>query len=227
MIQINDINKKADQHWIMNRFQLTLPEAGIVGVIGANGSGKTTFFKLLTNLTIPTSGNILDTNTNQPPTLQTISFIPSLKVFLHLNIEELSHLYQQYYTDFDEKRLKYYLNQFQLNTTIPIQYLTNGQIAIVNVIMTISRNVQTYLLDEPFDGIDLIGREFLLDELLKLAVEQHKLVLISSHEIQEVERVIQSFIFIHQGDVSQLQQVEADSLYHWFIKKQGELRYGS
>ena len=187
----------------LNNISLKLEKGRIVGLLGPNGSGKTTMIKLANGLLQPTSGEILvDGQRPGPATKGKVAYLPD-RDFLpaHMSIRQVIDFYQDFYGDFRRDRAEQMLSNLGLSPEDRIRKLSKGNREKVELIMTMSRNAQIYLLDEPIAGVDPATRDYILHTIISNYSEE-SLMVISTHLIADVEPVMDEIVFLRQGQIA-------------------------
>ena len=186
----------------LNDFTLALPKGKIIGLLGPNGSGKTTFIKLAAGLLTPTSGSL--TICGEPVGISTkavVSYLPDRPYFnRELRIREQLDFFQDFYADFDRNRAEAMLADLHIDPNARIKTLSKGNQEKVQLVMVMSRRAKLYLLDEPIGGVDPAARDYILNTIIT-NYDPEATVLLSTHLIADVERILDEFLFIHQGKV--------------------------
>lgn len=179
-----------------------LERGKIIGLLGPNGSGKTTLIKLANNLLMPSSGLVL-INGNKPgvETKKVVSYLPD-KNYLDdsQNINSILRLFKDFYADFNEEKALSMLSDLKIDPRRRFKYLSKGNKEKVQLILVMSRDADLYLLDEPIAGVDPVAREYILDTIIK-NYNRRGTIIISTHLIADVERVLDEVIFINKGDI--------------------------
>lgn len=181
---------------------LSLTSGKIVGLLGPNGSGKTTTIKLLNGLLQPTSGSVLiDGQAPGTYTHSIISYLPD-KNYLNdaMKVNDLISFFADFYTDFDRVKANDMLDSLGIDPLNRLKTLSKGNQEKVQLILTMSRKAQLYVLDEPIAGVDPAAREFILRTILT-NYNENGTVLISTHLILDVEQVLDEAVFLQQGQV--------------------------
>lgn len=179
-------------------------EAGrIVGLLGPNGSGKTTLIKLANGLLTPSSGQILiDGKEIGVETKKIVSYLPDrITLPEDMNAKELMQYYRDFFTDFDPEAAERMLSELNIDEKKQIRSLSKGTREKVQLILTMSRRAKLYLLDEPIGGVDPATRDYILKTIIG-NYDPEACVIISTHLIEDVEKVLDEVVFLKEGKVS-------------------------
>ena len=188
----------------LDNLDLELPQGKIVGLLGPNGSGKTTFIKLAAGLLTPTSGEItIGGNKIGTETKAVVSYLPDRPyVSRQLRVEQQMDFFQDFYADFDRARAEAMLTALNISTKAKFKALSKGNQERVQLVLVVSRRAKLYLLDEPIGGVDPAARDYILNTIIT-NYDPSATVLISTHLIADVERVLDEFLFLYQGRIVQ------------------------
>ena len=174
----------------------------IVGLLGPNGSGKTTLIKLANGLLTPTSGEL--TICNADPGKEThaiVSYLPErTSIPLWMTATQLLDFYEDFYRDFRRQAAEEMLHHLDIQPKQRIKQMSKGTREKVQLIMVMSRAAKLYLLDEPIGGVDPATRDYILSTIIG-NYNPEAAVVISTHLISDVEKVLDDVIFINQGRV--------------------------
>ncbi|MCF2616302.1 ABC transporter ATP-binding protein [Oscillibacter valericigenes] len=174
----------------------------IVGLLGPNGSGKTTLIKLANGLLTPTSGDILVCG--MAPGKEThalVSYLPErTSIPTWMTTTQLLDFYQDFYADFRRDAAEEMLQHLNIQPRQHIKQMSKGTREKVQLIMVMSRAAKLYLLDEPIGGVDPATRDYILSTIIG-NYNPEAAVVISTHLISDVEKVLDDVIFINQGRV--------------------------
>lgn len=196
---------------VFEDLNLQIPAGKIVGLLGPNGSGKTTMIKMLSGLLAPEAGDI--TIAGLPVGHQSkgvVAYLPERTYFNEgLKVKEIVGIFRDFYQDFDEPKAYQMMNQLNIDPNIQLKKLSKGNKEKVQLIMVMSRHAKLYLLDEPIAGVDPAARDFILRTILK-NYDANGTILISTHLIQDVEAILDDVIMIREGQIVVHQ--DADSL---------------
>ncbi|WP_346704255.1 ABC transporter ATP-binding protein [uncultured Agathobaculum sp.] len=184
----------------LDNLDLTLGGGRFVGLLGPNGSGKTTLIKLLNGLIQPTSGSVLVDG--QAPGIHTHSVVSYLPDRGYLNdwmrVSDLMDFFADFYADFDRVKANDMLQSLKINALDRLKTLSKGTKEKVQLIVTMSRRAKLFLLDEPIAGVDPAARDYILNTILSNYSEDAS-VLLSTHLIADIERVLDEVIFLKNG----------------------------
>ena len=186
----------------LEHLNLTLPEGKIVGLLGPNGSGKTTFIKLAAGLLTPTEGSITVCGRKiGPGSKALVSYLPDRTYFgRQIRVRQQLELFQDFYPDFDRARAEQMLAALGIGLDDSFRKLSKGTQEKVQLVLVMSRRARLYLLDEPIGGVDPAARDYILNTIIT-NYDPSATVLISTHLIADVERVLDEFLFLHRGQV--------------------------
>ena len=187
---------------VLNGLNLELPQGKIIGLLGPNGSGKTTLIKLIAGLLTPDAGGIEVCGV--PAGVQTkalISYLPDRTYFdQNMRVSQQLDYFSDFYEDFDRARAQAMLQDLQIPLNVKFRTLSKGAREKVQLVLVMSRRARLYLLDEPIAGVDPAAREYILQTIVQ-NFDPSATVVISTHLIADVERVLDDFISLYQGQI--------------------------
>lgn len=203
LLECKNLSKNYSYFPALKNVNLTLERGRIIGLLGPNGSGKTTLIKLINGLLTPTSGEILINGlAPSPETKARVSYLPdALALPNWKKVEAILDYYKDFYLDFDKAKALDMLARLQLNPNAKFGSLSKGMKEKVQLILTMSRDADLYCLDEPIGGVDPASRDYILKTILNNYSESAS-VLISTHLISDIEKVLDDVIFLKQGCVT-------------------------
>lgn len=203
LVEVKDLVKVYDQQIAaVNNISITIPKGRIVGLLGPNGSGKTTFIKMLTGLLTPTQGSILiEGNPVGPATKSMISYLPERNFLGNgFTIAYAIEYFNDFYADFSKEKAYNMLASLGLNPNDRIKSLSKGTKEKVQLILVMSRNAKLYILDEPIAGVDPAARDYIIKTIIS-NYNPEATVLLSTHLITDVENVLDDVILLRYGQV--------------------------
>lgn len=190
-------NKKA-----LQGINLTIQQGKIVGLLGPNGSGKTTFLKIAAGILHPSSGQILIDG--QKPGVYTksiVSYLPDTEyLFKWMKIKDAVQYFKDFYSDFDEKKAVQLLEFMKLDGNSSIKSLSKGMNEKLKLTLVLSRRAKLYILDEPLGGVDPSAREKILDAIINNFSEDSSMI-ITTHLVNDIERIFDDVAFISEGEI--------------------------
>lgn len=202
LVHCENLCKEFDNKKVLKNINLTIPRGKIIGLLGKNGMGKTTLIKLINDLLTPTSGEIL-INGKKPgiESKKMISYLPE-RTYLDksMTIRQVFQYFEEFYDNFNLERAKKLLKDLDLEMDKRISQMSKGMQEKLQLILVMSREVALYILDEPLGGVDPATREYILDTILSNFKEGAS-VIISTHLIADIERILDDIIFIDKGEI--------------------------
>lgn len=205
MIEIKDISKSFGNHQVLQQVQLTIPTGRIFGLIGPNGSGKSTLLKILAGIMRPNEGYI---HYDQQPIYETPTTKESVLLIsddpyyhFHATIKDMKEFYQVFYPQLEEEIYQKFIRIFQLDEKKRIQNFSKGMKRQAFLSIALAIAPKYLFLDEAFDGLDPMMRLILKKELVKLIEEKQMTVIISSHNLREMEDICDSFGILEEAKI--------------------------
>ena len=205
ILKCTNLSKTYDFDNALNNVNLSIETGKIIGLLGPNGSGKTTFIKLLNGLLKPTEGEILINGQN--PGVETKK-IASYYLDNSKTVNAILQLFADFYDDFDREKAQNMLKDLGIDTTRRFKLLSKGMKEKVQLILVMCRRAKLYLLDEPIAGVDPAARDYILNTVIK-NYNREATVIISTHLIADVEKVLDEAIFISKGEILLYQDVKS------------------
>lgn len=209
VLECRNLTKRFGGFTALKQINLKLERGRIIGLLGPNGSGKTTMIKLLNGLIVPTEGEILVNGlTPCPETKARVSYLPDNNYLSNwMKVSQIVDYYGDFYEDFDKKKAYDMLANLELNPDQRFKTMSKGMKEKVQLVLVMSRDADLYCLDEPIGGVDPATREYILRTIISNYAEDAT-VLISTHLISEVERVLDEAVFIKKGELVRHSSVE-------------------
>ena len=202
LLECKNLCKSYDEKQVLKDVNLKIPKGKIIGLLGKNGTGKTTLIKLINDLLTPTSGEIL-INGKKPgvESKKIISYLPE-KTYIdrEMKVKDAIKYFEEFYDNFDSEKAKKLLKDLDLDVNSKISKMSKGMQEKLQLILVMSRNAELYILDEPLGGVDPATRDYILDTILSNFSEGAS-VIISTHLISDVERILDEVIFVDQGKI--------------------------
>lgn len=211
LLEIKNLYKNYGEKQVLNNITLTVPRGKIIGLLGKNGTGKTTLIKLINGLLTPTEGEIIFEG--EKIGLQSklnIAYLPE-RTYLDksMTINETLKFFKEFYSNFDIDKAKDLLKKLDLDENQKIIKMSKGMQEKVQLVLVMSRKADLYILDEPLGGVDPATRDYILDTILTNFNEGASII-ISTHLISDIERILDEVIFIDKGEIKLIS--DADEL---------------
>ncbi|MBT2658781.1 ABC transporter ATP-binding protein [Bacillus sp. ISL-18] len=202
MIEIQNITKKYGRKKVLDGVSFTANQGEITCLIGINGVGKTTTLKAIMGLTPITSGQILiDNERLNKGTYERLTFIPdAITMPTHMTIHDACVFMDDFYVNWNQERARELLRFFKLSEDMRIAELSKGNTAKINLLLGLAIDVDYVLMDEPFSGIDIFSREQIAEVFSSHLVEGRG-VIITTHEINDIEHLIDKAVLLDNGKV--------------------------
>ena len=202
LVYLDHVTKNYGHEVALMDVSLNIQPGRIIGLLGPNGSGKTTIIKLINGLLQPSLGNIyIHGQLPSPTSKKVVSYLPDT-TYLNENIKinDAIRYIQDFYTDFNVQRAYQLLNDLHLHPNQKLNSLSKGNKEKVQLILVMSREADLYVLDEPIGGVDPAARDYILRTIIQNR-RPNSSVLISTHLIADIEQVLDEAIFINQGRI--------------------------
>lgn len=202
LVYLDHVTKNYGQAVALMDVSLNIQPGRIIGLLGPNGSGKTTIIKLINGLLQPSLGNIyIHGQLPSPASKKVVSYLPDT-TYLNENMKIVDAIryFQYFYADFNVQRAYQLLNDLHLLPNQKLNSLSKGNKEKVQLILVMSREADLYVLDEPIGGVDPAARDYILRTIIQNR-RPNSSVLISTHLIADIEQVLDEAIFINQGRI--------------------------
>ena len=202
VLECKDLSKHYGNAPALNHVNLAVEPGRIVGLLGPNGSGKTTLIKLANGLLTPSEGEVLVCGMwPGKESHKSVSYLPERTCIpTWMSVKQLMDFYGDFYQDFNRKAAEEMLSHLNIRLTQRIKQMSKGNREKVQLIMVMSRAAKLYLLDEPIGGVDPATRDYILSTIIG-NYNPEAAVILSTHLIADVEKVLDEVIFINQGQV--------------------------
>ncbi len=203
MIELKSITKKYGRRKALENLTLSLPQGKIIGLVGENGSGKTTLLKVISGLVTPDSGSATFSDNRITRKVATnIAYMPDADLFYpYFTVGQLIDFYETQFTDFNPTKAKEIAQFLNLSLDSKIKHLSKGNRGRVKIVVTLGREADYYLLDEPFSGLDPMVRDDIAKGLIRYTDPERQTVLLSTHEIKEVEPLLDEIVVLRGGRI--------------------------
>lgn len=214
MIEMTNISKKFDRFQAVENVNLTIQKGSIYGLIGSNGAGKTTLIKLLAGIYQQDKGNVTIDGESVYENIslkQKIYYIPDQPYFLpQYTTKQMAGFYKSIYPSWNEERFQKLAQTFELDVNKKIHSFSKGWQRQSAFILALSAKPDVLILDEPMDGLDPVVRKKVKNLLIQDVADREMTILISSHNLREIEDICDHIGIIHKGTL--LIEKELDEL---------------
>lgn len=198
----------------------------IVGLIGSNGSGKSTTLKLISGLIRPSKGTVLiDGRLADRRICSKVAYLSELdSYYSFFTVEETVDFYDRIFSDFNRKKAEEMLDFMKLDRGQKVGHLSKGNRGRLKIVVTLARDVPFILMDEPLSGLDPMVRQSIVKGLISFINLEKQTVLLTTHELQEIEPLLDTVILIKNGEILAVKSVEDIrghenmSLIDWMVK---------
>lgn len=213
MIELNQVTKRYGQASVLKNITLTIDEPGIYCLLGRNGAGKTTLLKSVAGYQNITSGSIrVDGREITTSTLDTgVSYIENFAKHFNLPVRKLLKVASEVNPSYDYDFASEMMERFELDGKKKFNHLSLGMKTMVSTIICLASSKDVILLDEPVLGFDAIMRVEFYDMLTESFKKHPRIIIVSTHIIEEIARAIEKLIIIDKGSIrffDTLQSVE-------------------
>ena len=209
LIDFYDVSKAFGGKLALDRVNLSIGRGKVIGLLGPNGSGKTTMIKLMNGLIRPTKGDIyIDGKKPGVYTKSIVSYLPDRMYFADwMTVKDVLGMFNDFYDDFDRYKAEKMCAELNIASGGRIKTMSKGTKEKVQLIMVMSRKAQLYLLDEPIAGVDPAARDYILTTIINNYNEEGTVV-ISTHLISDIERILDEVVFIRDGKIVRHEAVD-------------------
>lgn len=197
ILESKEVTKKYGSKTAVNGVSLKLEPGLVYAMLGPNGSGKTTWMKMVAGLVKPTSGEIFyQGNPIGRESKKEIAYMSTEPYFYSwMSVADVGKYYEDFFEDFSMEKFRQLISRMELTEDMKAKKLSSGMMAKLKIAVTMARAAKLYLLDEPLNGIDLLARDQIMKSILEIINSDVTLV-ISSHLVDELERVADAAIFM-------------------------------
>ena len=210
ILKCNALSKSYGSIRALSNVTLTLESGRIVGLLGPNGSGKTTIIKLINGLLTPDAGQV--TICGYAPSPESKALVAYLPDSIYLNtwmtVQQIVDYFAEFYADFRKELAMEMLLRLGVSPKQKLKTLSKGNKEKVCLILTMSRNAKLYVLDEPIAGVDPAARDYVISTIINNC-NPEATVLISTHLIADIEPILDEVVFLQNGRVVPQKSVES------------------
>ena len=209
ILESKEATKKYGSKTAVDHVSLKLESGLVYAMLGPNGSGKTTWMKMVAGLVKPTSGEILYQNQSiGKESKKEIAYMSTEPYFYNwMTVADVGNYYADFFEDFSMEKYQQMITRMELTEDMKAKKLSSGMMAKLKIAVTMARKAKIYLLDEPLNGIDLLARDEIMKSILE-AVDPDVTLVVSSHLVDELERVADAALFMKDGHLVEQCMVE-------------------
>ena len=202
LLRCTNLTKQYGRIMALDNVSFSLESGKIVGLLGPNGSGKTTIIKLLNGLLTPDKGSVtICGNAPGPETKAIVAYLPdSIYLNTWMTVKQIVAYFEDFYADFRPALAYEMLERLGISPDQRLKTLSKGNKEKVCLILTMSRSAKLYVLDEPIAGVDPAARDYILQTILGNYGEESS-ILISTHLITDIEKVLDEVLFLQNGRI--------------------------
>ena len=202
LLECKHLDKNFGDKKVLQDVNLTIPRGKIVGLLGRNGTGKSTLIKMMNGLLTPTAGEVLvNGKAIGVESKKIIAFLPERSYLdKSMSVEQTLAFFEDFYDNFDGEKARKLLQDLNLDIKQKLAKMSKGMQEKVQLVLVMSRKADLYILDEPLGGVDPATRDYILDTILK-NFHNGASVIISTHLISDIEKILDEVIFIDKGKI--------------------------
>jgi ABC-2 type transport system ATP-binding protein len=200
------LNKKYGQQLAIDHINLDIQPGRIIGLIGPNGSGKTTTLKAALGL-IPFEGELrvlgFDPRTQRDELMKEVCFIADVAVLPRwIRVSEVLDFVEGTHPKFNRQKAKDYLAKTKLKHDMKVKQMSKGMIVQLHLAIVMSIDAKLLVLDEPTLGLDIMYRKQFYQNLLEEYFDENKTIIVTTHQVEEIENILTDLIFIQDGKIT-------------------------
>ena len=201
-LKINNLTQRYRRVTALKDVSLQLRGGDTCLLLGPNGSGKTTLMKLIAGIATPSAGAITLSGTPiGPKTKARIAYMPTENYFYnYMSVRDAGKYYADFFADFDRRAYEARIDRAELDPRAPIRTLSSGMSAKLRLSLILSRDAQVMMFDEPINGVDMLTRDWVLDEIAARRSPE-RILLISTHLVEQAERLANCALFLRRGEL--------------------------
>ena len=211
MLKSEALTKVFGTKTAVDQVTLTMEAGHIYAMLGPNGSGKTTWMKMAAGLCKPTSGTVKFEG--EPVGVRSRAHIAYMSTepyfYSWMTVGDVGKYYQDFFNDFSMQRYQTLLRRFELEESLKTKNLSSGMMAKAKIAVTLARDAKVWMLDEPFNGIDLLARDHIKEAIVESSAPD-KILLMSSHLVEEMEMIADRAVFLKSGQLVKEADIETE-----------------
>lgn len=213
IISARGLTKRYGRTLAVDHIDLEIPPGRIVGLIGPNGAGKTSALKAILGLaTYDGELSVLGKNpsSQRAALMEDVCFIADVAVLPRwIRVDQLIDITEKLHPGFNRGRCMEYLAQTKVTTGQKVKQLSKGMVAQLHLALVMAIDARLLVLDEPTLGLDIIYRKEFYTNLLTDYFDEERTILITTHQVEEVEHILTDLVFIREGKIALEATMEA------------------
>ena len=202
ILTVENLTKRYGAKPALKNISLVLESGRIMGLMGPNGSGKTTFLKVVAGLQKANGGKVcVCGNPVGIESKKYVSFLPDRNIMPKwMTALDAFDYYRDYFDDFDMRKASDMLDFVRLEKNIPVSQMSKGMIEKLNLTLCFSRKAKLFLLDEPLGGVDPVARERIVSAIVN-TYNPSSSIIVSTHLVHDIEHMFNDVCFIGKGEI--------------------------
>ena len=205
IIKSKNLSKSYGKFKALNNININIGKGKIVGLIGPNGAGKTTFLKAMLGLT-DYDGELevmgLNPFKERAKLMEDICFIADVAVLPDwIKVNEVLDFVEQVHPKFSREKAEAFLKKTKLGAKQKVKAMSKGMVVQLHLAIVMSIEAKLLVLDEPTLGLDIIYRKDFYDSLLNDYFDHERTIIITTHQVEEVEHILTDLLFIKEGEI--------------------------
>ncbi len=212
MVSVQGLSKRYGTHVALNNLSFEIPQGAVVGIIGPNGAGKTTALKAMLGLTT-FSGQLevlgRDPSKGRHRIMQDVCYISDVGVLPRwLKVADALSYVEGVHPGFSRTRVLELLGNTKIKMNSQVKDLSKGMVTQLHLALVMSHDVRLLILDEPTLGLDIVYRKAFYDRLLADFVDETRSLVISTHQVEEIESLLTHLVFLNAGQLVLASRIE-------------------
>lgn len=210
IIEFNHVTKKYLGQTALSNVSFTLPRGKIIGLVGPNGSGKSTMLKLTAGLAHPSSGRVMVNGKEAGRRIASeVAYLSELDImYPFFTVAETIDFVDGLFADFDRNKAQEILRFMQLEPDQKVKNLSKGNRGRLKIVLVLARKAPLILMDEPLSGLDPLVRDSIIKSLISYITLEEQTVVMSTHEVAEVEPLLDTVVAVYNGEVRGIAEVD-------------------
>ncbi|GAB6156844.1 ABC transporter ATP-binding protein [Desulfotomaculum varum] len=216
IVEFNNVTKEYVRQVALQNISLKLPRGKLIGLVGPNGSGKSTILKLIAGLVRPSRGSVRVNGRQANRMLASeISYLSELDVlYPFYTVAETVDFNAGLFRNFDMAKAREMMSFMQLDPGKKVKDLSKGNRGRLKIILSLARQVPLILMDEPLSGLDPLVRDSIIQSLISYLDLEQQTVIMTTHEVTEVEPILDIVVAIQNGQLRGMAEVEEIRMTH-------------